>query len=125
MKILIWAITATVAIFGTLTVLVLASGIGWMADNMTNNADWVKQIAQWPTPAWLSPWFDATALEPIRAAIASGLHALANSLPWLAPMLGWLVPVMWVLWTLALLCLLAVALGLHYWVGRSRKPAIA
>lgn len=123
MKILIWAITAIIALMGTVALLLLGSGIGWMVDNMASGADWVKQIALWPTPAWLSPWFDAAAMESIRAAMASGLQTFATGLPWLAPMLGWLVPVMWVLWVLILICLIALALGLHYVVGRSNKPA--
>ncbi len=123
MKIVIWVLTGIIVVFGTLVLLVLGSGIGWAVDNMAGSADWVKQIAQWPMPAWLSPWFDAAALESIRAAMTAALEAFATGLPWLAPMLGWLVPLMWVLWALVVVCLLAVALGLSYLLGRGRKLA--
>jgi hypothetical protein len=123
MKFLIWGVTALVALVGTLLVAVMASAAGWLGDNMAGGADWVKQLAQVPVPAWLSLHLEPAMLEWVRAASVGVLGAVATGLPWLAPMLGWLAPALWVVWLLVLVCALALAGGLHYAVGRRRSQA--
>jgi hypothetical protein len=123
MKILIWAITAVVALLGTLLVAVMAFTVGWLSDNMAGSADWVKQLTQVPVPAWLSLFLDPAMVEWVRTASVGVITAVATGLPWLAPMLGWVVPVLWVVWLIVLICLLALAVGLHYAVGRRRSDA--
>jgi hypothetical protein len=121
MKFLIWGITALVALVGTVLVAVMASALGWLGDNMAGGADWVKQLAQVPVPAWLSLYLEPAMLEWVRAASVGVLGAVATGLPWLAPMLGWVAPALWVVWLIVLVCLLALAGGLHYAVGRRRS----
>jgi hypothetical protein len=121
MKIVIWAVTVVIALLGTLLVAVMAFTVGWLSDNMAGSADWVKQLAQVPVPAWLSLFLDPAMVEWVRTASAGVITAVASSLPWLAPMLGWVVPVLWVVWLIVLICLLALAGGLHYAVGRRRN----
>jgi hypothetical protein len=120
MKILIWVITTVVALLGTLLVAVMAFTVGWLSDNMATGADWVKQLTQVPVPAWLSLFLDPAMVEWVRTASVGVITAVATGLPWLAPMLGWVVPVLWVVWLIVLICLLALAVGLHYAVGRRR-----
>jgi hypothetical protein len=123
MKILIWAITTMIALLGTLLVAVMAFTVGWLSDNMAAGADWVKQLAQVPVPAWLSLFLDPAMVEWVRTASVGVITAAATGLPWLAPMLGWVVPALWVVWLIVLICLLALAGGLHYAVGRRRSGA--
>lgn len=121
MKILIWIITALVAMLGTLLVAVMAFTIGWLSDNMAGGADWVNQLAQVPVPAWLSLYLDPAMMALVRTASVGVITSVATGLPWLAPMLGWVAPVLWVMWLIVLVGLLVLAGGLHYVVGRRRK----
>lgn len=121
MKIFIWTMTAIVALLGTLLVAVMAFAAGWLSDNMAGGAGWATQLAQVPVPAWLSLLLDPAMVEWVRAASTSVLSAVATGLPWLAPMLGWVVPMLWVLWLIVLIFVLAVATGLHFAVGRKRS----
>ncbi len=125
MKFLIWGVTALVALAGTLLVAVMASAVGWLGDNMAGGADWVKQLTQVPVPAWLSLYLEPAMMEWVRAASVGALGAVATGLPWLAPMLGWVAPALWVVWLIVLVCLLALASGLHYAVGRRRSRALS
>jgi hypothetical protein len=121
MKILIWAITAVIALLGSLLVAVMAFTVGWLSDNMAGGPDWVKQLAQVPVPAWLSLFLDPAMVEWVRTASAGMISAVATGLPWLAPMLGWVVPALWVIWLIVLICLVGLASVLHYLVGRGRN----
>jgi hypothetical protein len=121
MQILIWTITAVAALLGTVLVAVMAFSVGWLSDNMASGADWVKQLAQVPVPAWLSLLLDPAMVEWVRTASAGVITAVAAGLPWLAPMLGWVVPALWVVWLIVLLGLLVLAGGLHYAVARRRS----
>jgi uncharacterized membrane protein len=123
MKILIWAITAVVALLGTVLVAVMASAVGWLGDNMAGGADWVKQLAQVPVPVWLSSFLDPAMVEWVRTASVGVISAVAAGLPWLAPLLAWVAPVLWVIWLILLICLMGLAGGLHYAVGRRRSQA--
>jgi hypothetical protein len=118
MKILIWVITALIALLGTLLVAVMAFTVGWLSDNMAGGSDWVKQLAQVPVPAWLSSFLDPAMLDWVRTASVGALSAVATGLPWLAPMLGWVAPVLWVVWAIVLIAILLIASGLHYAAGR-------
>jgi hypothetical protein len=121
MKILIWVITILMAFLGTLLVAVMAFTVGWLSDNMAGSADWLKQISQVPVPGWLSIFLEPAMVEWVRTASAGVISAVATGLPWLAPMLGWLVPALWAVWLIVLICLIALASGLHYLVGRGRS----
>jgi hypothetical protein len=118
MKILIWTITTVVALLGTLLVAVMAFTMGWLSDNMAGGADWVKQLAQVPAPAWLSLFLDPATVEWLRSASTQVITAVAAGLPWLAPLLGWVGPVLWVVWFVILICIIGLAMGLHYALGR-------
>jgi hypothetical protein len=119
-KILIWAVTGLIAVFGTLMVLLLTSAIGWLADNTAGAVDLAGRAAQWPVPPWLSAWADPATLEWLRQAITSALQALESATPWLSFMLGWVGPVIWVLWAMVLLGMFALAGGGHYLLHRKR-----
>jgi hypothetical protein len=123
MKILIWTITAVIALLGSLLVAVMAFTVGWLSDNMAGGADWVKKLAQVPVPAWLSLLLDPAMVSWVRTASAGMISAVATGLPWLAPMLGWVVPALWVIWLIVLICLVGLASVLHYLVGRGRNAA--
>jgi hypothetical protein len=123
MRTLIWAIAAIVAVLVTLTVLVLASAIGWLVDLTPGALESVGRVAQWPVPAWLALWVDPAQVEQMLGMVSKWLQSLATYAPWLSSLLGWIVPVLWIFWALVMLCLLAVAGLVHALVGKSRASS--
>jgi hypothetical protein len=118
MKILLWTIMGIAAMLCTILAVLFASAIGWLANHMAGSADLINQAAQWPVPAWLAAFFNPALLEPVRTAVVAVINTVATGLPWVAPMLVWLVPVVWVVWALVMLCLIALTSGVHYAIAR-------
>lgn len=123
MKFLIWAGTGLVALLWTLTIAVMASLANWLAGSTDQAVSGLQTISQWPMPAWLSLWVDPTWLDPIKAMMAWGLDLLTVATPWLAPVLGWLAPLLWFVWAVVMLLLLAIASSGHLLVGKLRPPS--
>ena len=121
MKILLWVVVLIAAMLCTLLAVLFASVVGWLSTHMAGSADVISQAAQWPLPAWLAAFFSPALLEPMRTAVVVVIDALATGIPWVAPLLGWLVPVVWIVWALVVLGLIAVGSGVHYAIGRKYR----
>ncbi len=119
MKIVIWVIAAIMGLLLTLTVLVLTSAVGWLVDMTPGTLESMGRMAQWPVPAWLGIWVDPAQVEQVLGMLSKWLQALATYAPWLTSLLGWIVPVLWGLWALVMLCLLALAGLVHALVSKS------
>ena len=124
MKFLIWAITGFLALLWTGAAAVLAGGVNWLAGSIAGPATGtLPSMAQWPVPDWVAVWMPPGVIEQLKAGIAGPLEALVSAATWIGPMLGWLPPLIWVVWGLVLVLLLALAAGAHLLVGRSVRPA--
>jgi hypothetical protein len=120
MKLLMWASTALVALLWTLMVAVTASLANWLAGSADQAVGGLQAISQGPTPAWLALWLDPALLEPLKAMVVWGMDLLVTATPWLTPLLAWVAPLLWVVWAVVMLLLLAMAVGGHLLVGRLR-----
>lgn len=123
MKFLIWASTGLVALLWTLMIAVMASLANWLAGSTTEAVGGLQTISQWPMPAWLSLWVDPVWLEPLKAMMAWVLDLLTVASPWLAPVLGWVAPLLWFIWAVVMLLMLAIASGGHVLLGKLRPPS--
>lgn len=102
----------------------LAAAANWLAASVTDPA--IRNLqspAQWPVPEWLTVWMPSGVIEPLKASITGLLDSLFSATTWIAPMLGWLSPVIWVVWSLVLVLMLALAAGVHLLVSRNARPA--
>ena len=120
MKLLMWAGVVVVALLWTGMIAVMAS----LATGLVGSADQavgdLQAISQWPMPAWLALWVDPALLEPIKAMVAGGMDLLVTVTPWLTPLLAWIAPLLWVVWALVMVLLLAIAVAGHLLVGKLR-----
>jgi hypothetical protein len=122
-KSLVWIVTVVLALIWTVSAAVLASLAGWLAANAGDMASWTGQIAQWPAPEWLAMWVGPELLAWLRSAATSLIGWGSAALPTLGSLLQWLAPLVWVIWALGIVCLLALAGGVHYAIGRVFRPA--
>ena len=120
MKSLLWIGIGLVAVFWTVLIAVSASLANWLAGSADKAAGKLEAIAQWPAPAWLSLWLDPALLQPIKDMTVWGMNLLITATPWLTPLLGWVAPLLWVVWAVVMLILVALAVGGHLLVGKLR-----
>jgi hypothetical protein len=120
MKLLLWAGTGLVGLLWTLMIAIMASLANWLAVSTDQAVGGLQAISAWPTPAWLALWMDPALLEPIKAMVVWGMDLLVTATPWLTPMLGWVAPLLWVVWALVMMLLLAIAVGGHLLMGKLR-----
>ena len=124
MKFLIWAITGFLVLVWTGAAAMLAAAANWLAASVTDPA--IRNIqspAQWPVLEWLTVWVPSGVIEPLKANITGPLDSLFSATTWIAPMLGWLSPMIWVVWGLVLVLMLALAAGVYLLVARNAQPA--
>ena len=72
-------------------------------------------------PEWIALWVDPQAVrwtQQMVLWVLGLMGSLSAGLPMAGQVLGWLVPLVWVFWGLGMLVLLALALGVHVWLGR-------
>lgn len=124
MKLLIWVLTAFVALLWTGAAAMLSAAVNWLAASSADPAiRGAQAMAQWPVPDWLAVWLPPGVIEPLMVSISELLGSVVTATSWIAPMLGWLSPVIWVVWALVLALMLVLAGGAHLLVGRS-KPRL-
>ena len=126
MKFLIWAITGFLVLLWTGAAAMLAAAVNWLAGSIGDPA--IRNVpspSQWLVPEWLAVWIPSGVIEQLKASLAGPLDSLVGASAWIAPALGWLPPVIWVVWGLVLVLMLALAAGAHLLVARNRnvRPA--
>lgn len=124
MKGLVWGVAALCALLWSAGIAVLASVSDWLAGSAGPALGGLQGIAGLALPPWLDVWLDPSWREGLFALIAATQDALAWVTPWVGPLLEWLAPLLWVLWAIGMLTLLALAAGSQFLIGRLR-PADA
>ncbi len=121
MKTLIWAAFAVLAALWTGFIALSAGIVGWLlsavADGQISHA--AQTVGQWPVPAWLALWIDVSLLESVQAHWLEAVQWLSSVLPSAGALTGWVVPLLWVVWAVVGMCLLATAGVGHWLVGRA------
>jgi len=121
MKILIWVVFGVLMAVWTGFTAMSAGLVGWLlsavADGQISGA--AQAAGQWPIPAWLAVWVDPGMVENMQATWLSVVQTLDRWLPSASALTGWVVPLLWVVWGLISLCMLAAAGAGHWLAGKS------
>lgn len=123
MKILIWIVTGFLVLLWTGTVALLTAAVNWLSTSGDPAARGVQAMGQWPAPEWLAVWIPPAVMEQLKVSVTGLLDMLVSATSWIGPMLGWVSPVLWVVWGLVLVLMLALAGGVHLLVAKSTRPA--
>lgn len=126
MKALIWVVFGLFALCWTGLAAASVQVTEWLLSMLASGqATSVASAAgQWQVPDWLSTWIDPTWLKALQTAWLGLVQGLAQVLPDASGQLvEWVAPLVWTAWALGLLCLLALALALHWLAGRLQTPA--
>ena len=124
MKMFIWTVTGFLALLWTGVIAMLTAAVTWFAGASADQASrGVQAMAQWPVPDWVGLWIPAAAVESLKASVTGLLESGVTAFNWIGPMLGWLSPLIWAVWGLVLLLMLALAGGVHFLMARTTRPA--
>lgn len=123
MKVVVWVLFSLVALVWTGGAWLTVELVQWVAHGLASGgaADLGRAVAEWPLPAWLSAWLGEPGwIYTLQDQVAAAMKLLAGVLPWAGSVVGWLVPLVWTVWGLGLLLMLALAGGVHLLVVRYR-----
>jgi hypothetical protein len=125
MKTALWIVFLLLAALWTGTVLVSAELTGWLATTVASGqaGDVITNAGQWPVPAWMGLVIDPAWIQGLQAAWVEVVGWLGQSGPALGGMVSWLVPLMWIVWGVVMLTMLAGAVAGHFLLGRFSRPA--
>ncbi len=92
----------------------------WALQGMAQGAgvDWSQALGDGAWAAWLAPWLDPAWLQATQLALTTILQGLG---PWLtvAPgLMAWITPLVWVVWAMGAMVLVAAAGAGHWWLRR-------
>jgi len=79
-------------------------------------------VGQWPVPAWLALWVDTAWIQGLQAAWVDVMGWLGQTGPALGSVVSWLIPLMWVVWGVVLLLMLAATVAGHFLLGKFTRP---
>lgn len=123
MKISIWSLCVVLVLFWTGLVALAAQAASWIAEELASGQ--IKEIAggaaQWPAPAWLPAWIDLNWIQTFQSMMLSVLNTVADLSPQLSSAVAWMVPLVWVVWGVGLLSLLALTGGAHWLISRWQR----
>lgn len=125
MKIALWIVFALITALWTGTVLISAELTGWLASAVGSGqaGDVITNVGQWPVPAWLGLLIDPAWIEGLQTVWGDVVGWLGQSGPALGSVASWLVPLMWIVWGVVMLLLLAAAVACHFLLGKVSRPS--
>jgi hypothetical protein len=126
MKTALWIVFALLAALWTGTALVSTELTGWLATTVASSqaGDVIGNVGQWPVPAWLALWIDPAWVQGMQAAWVQVMGWLGQSGPALGSVVSWLIPLIWVVWGVVLLLMLAATVAGHFLLGKFTWPSI-
>lgn len=122
MKWIIWTMGGVVAVVWTGALALTAWLVDWTGEALVRAGTSGTPAPAMPAelPALLAGWIDPAGWTAIVQTLQQGLGAAQSMLPAVGTAAGWLEPVVWVLWGLGLIAVLALAAGSHWlFAGRA------
>ncbi len=125
MKIALWMVFALIAALWTGAVFVSAELTGWLASTVASGqaGDVIANVGQWPVPTWLGLWIDPVWIQSLQAAWVDVIGWFGQSGPALGGVVGWLIPLLWIVWGVVMLLMLAAAVAGHFLLGKFSRPS--
>lgn len=125
MKAIIWSVFAFLGVCWSALVALGMQVSGWLL-GMAGPGEVTAaatSVGQWPVPAWAALWVDPAWLQSVQVLWVDLVQWLGQVAPSSESLMGWIAPLLWTGWALGMLCLLALATGLHWLAGRLNQPA--
>lgn len=119
MTVLIWVAFGVLMALWTGFAALSAGLVEWLLSGLSNGqiAGAAQSVGQWPIPAWLGAIIDPVLISDLQQAWLDAVQWLTQVMPSAGSLTGWIAPLMWTIWGIVSLCLLALA-GLGHWLTR-------
>lgn len=114
------AVFALLALLWTGGAALAAWLVQWTAQALASGGavEFGRELGALPLPQWIAVWMDPALVQAAQSALLWMLDAASGLLPLAGSAAQWLVPVVWVVWGLGLLVLLAAAGASHLLLRR-------
>lgn len=125
MKILVWFAFVLLAGVWTGLVALAVQITDWLLSAMASGqvTDLANVAVSWPVPAWLGLWVDTAWLQGLQTAWVDVVQWLSQVVPSAGGLMDWISPLLWTVWALVFLVLLACAVAGHWLLGRVGVPS--
>lgn len=124
MKTLIWALFLVLALLWTALAITSIGVSDWLLSLLGRSGALSEQVANVNLPAWLQMWVDPQWLEAIKVMLTPIIGLLNNFLPSPDTISTLLTVIVWIMWGLGAVVLLAGAIGAHLFIGRRSVQAL-
>ena len=120
MKILVWSVFVFAVLLWTGVAVISAQAIEWASQRLLADAPAALETATGNIviPPMISPLLEPAAWATLFQTVQSALASTAAAIPLLRSMLDWLVPLVWIVWGLGAVALLALAIGITVLLNR-------
>ncbi len=119
MKVAVWIVFGLLAVLWTGGALLMSELTQWGAQLLAvGEALNAEPAAQWPIPAWMSPWVDPAWAQAAQKSLMWTLQMLRGFSPMMGSAAGLVVSLIWVLWGLGAVLMLGLAVGAHVLLER-------
>lgn len=122
MKALVWAFAGVLAVVWTSALALVAVAVEWAGQTLQRTGAAPVPTLSLPTelPSWVKVWVDPGEWAVVVQGAQQALGAVQGWLPGIAGATGLLEGLVWVVWGVGMLALLAAAAGAHWLLGRPR-----
>jgi hypothetical protein len=120
MKTLIWTLFALLTLLWTGLAVVSASLTDWLLGLIQSGTSMSGQLQSLAVPAWLQVWIDPTWFASVAQMLQPMLVSMGQLLPSAQTLSTMVAVVVWGIWGLGALFMLAAAVGAHWFLGRRR-----
>lgn len=120
MKTAVWLLCLVLATLWTGFAFLAAEAMQWIANGLAAGqiSDPIVLATQWPLPAWIDPvWQDFA-----QSMLASALSLMGEVMPFVSSAMSWVAPLIWAIWGLGILVLLALAGTAHFLMRIFQNP---
>lgn len=123
MKIIVWGLFSLLALIWTGSTALIVEAVQWTSERLLfkSSNDLEMVTSNIVIPFWLNPLLDPSGWATILQTVQSVIVGTATVLPFLGSMMGWISPVIWLIWGIGMLALLAFAIAGNVLVNRLRR----
>lgn len=120
MRILIWSVFGLVALLWTGVSFISAEVIQWASEALASSNPSALENAtnNIVIPPIISPLLEPAAWATLFQSVQAALANTAAAIPLAQSIFDWLVPLVWTVWALGLLALIALAVGINRLLSR-------
>lgn len=123
----LWAVTGLLALLWSGLAWATSAVVGWTVEALSTGraAELGQAAVTFKLPAWMELFVDTRLMTLAQQATQWLMEMAGSGAPLASAAISWLVPLIWGVWGIGLLVMLAIAVVLHLLIKRLPKAGLA